>query len=165
MLQIVDTVDEQPRIHERFAEVEHADFLDAGVTHLARDPLEEAKVHVPLRLYFACAQCAESAPIIAARRDLDLDTLGWAPPREGLPRDVSDVVNALRDGQHQIFLRLQACAVLRMERGVPTPIARIQFHVTGEQTRRIAIEVDGGRNTCQWRRAPSRPHFRCVLKT
>src|SRR5436190_23018640 len=122
MLQIADTVDEQPRIHERFAEVEDADFLDAGVTHLARDPLEEAKVHVPLRLYFACAQRAESAAIIAARRDLDLDTPGCGRYCAQVSRrDFSDVINALRDGQHLIFLRLQACAVLRMERDVPTP--------------------------------------------
>jgi hypothetical protein len=41
-----------------------------------------------------------------------------------------------------IFLRLQACAVLEWNVMSPPQIARIQFHVTGEQTRRIAIEDD-----------------------
>ena len=71
-LQVADAVDQQPRVHERFAEVEHADLLDAGFAHLARDALEEPEIHVPLGLDFARAQRAEAAAVVAARRDLDL---------------------------------------------------------------------------------------------
>ena len=39
--------------HERFAEIENADFLDAGLAHFARYALEEAKIQVPLRLHIA----------------------------------------------------------------------------------------------------------------
>ena len=52
-LQVTDGVHQQARVHERFAEIKHADFLDAGFAHLACHALEETKVHVPLRLHFA----------------------------------------------------------------------------------------------------------------
>jgi hypothetical protein len=75
-LEVRDAVHQQPRVHERLAEVEHADLLHARLAHLARDALEQVEVHVPLGLHLARAQGAEAAAVVAARRDLDLDTLG-----------------------------------------------------------------------------------------
>jgi hypothetical protein len=67
LLEVADAIDQQARIHERFAKVEHADFLDASLAHFARDALKEAKIHIPLRLHLTRTQRAKTTTKIAPR--------------------------------------------------------------------------------------------------
>lgn len=63
--------DQQARPHEGFAEVEHADFLDARLPQFAGDAPEQSEIHVPPGLFPAPGQRAVSAAEIATRRNLD----------------------------------------------------------------------------------------------
>ena len=65
----------QPVAHERFADVEHAEFFHAGGAHLPAQSAEQGPVHFPAVLE-AQAMGAESAPIVTLAGDLDLDGAG-----------------------------------------------------------------------------------------